>query len=261
DTACFHPADFENIRFLIEASAFCSHNHEFSAACELFFILLRRFRRQDIRHGNAAQQCFGQPLLGDALGKTEERLAYGIEHNSTLLECIPRTLQAKVIWFVQRAHEARKEEVKADERILKMDIGLLFLRLHRMDAGTYFCQTVEHSIVHTVRKITLEVVEEERVDYMFNRDYEEDLAQKMPCPAQSGISHGSRPWYKEFLQLIGYSNFQRVEEYCEKVWCTDKKRKKLKMTPSKWKYANPQEKKARIKSEHYRVPRHTQAGS
>lgn len=152
-------------------------------------------------------------------------------------------------------------QVKADERILKMDIGLLFLRLHRMDAGTYFCQTVEHSIVHTVRKITLEVVEEERVDYMFNRDYEEDLAQKMPCPAQSSISQGSKPWYKEFLQLIGYSNFQRVEEYCEKVWCTDKKRKKLKMTPSKWKYANPQEKKARIKSEHYRVPRHTQANS
>ncbi|KAG8142540.1 hypothetical protein E2320_005760 [Naja naja] len=220
----------------------------------------RRFRRQDVRHGNAAQQCFGQQLLGDASGKAEERLVYGIEHNSTLLECIPRTLQAQVIWLVQRAHEARKEEVKADERLLKMDIGLLFLRLHRMDAGMYFCQTVEHSIIHTVRKITLEVVEEERVDHMFSKDYDEELAQKTPCPAQSSISHGSKPWYKEFLQLIGYSNFQRVEEYCEKVWCTDKKRRKLKMTPSKWKYANPQEKKARIKSEHYRVPRHTQMG-
>uniref|UniRef100_A0A670ZPQ3 Semaphorin 3E n=2 Tax=Pseudonaja textilis TaxID=8673 RepID=A0A670ZPQ3_PSETE len=220
----------------------------------------RRFRRQDVRHGNAAQQCFGQQGNGDASGKVEERLVYGIEHNSTLLECIPRTLQAQVIWLVQRAHEARKEEVKADERLLKMDIGLLFLRLHRTDAGMYFCQTVEHSIVHTVRKITLEVVEEERVDRMFSKDYEEELAQKTPCPAQSSLSHGSKPWYKEFLQLIGYSNFQRVEEYCEKVWCTDKKRKKLKMTPSKWKYANPQEKKARIKSEHYRVPRHTRMG-
>uniref|UniRef100_A0A8C6XMX2 Semaphorin 3E n=1 Tax=Naja naja TaxID=35670 RepID=A0A8C6XMX2_NAJNA len=73
----------------------------------------RRFRRQDVRHGNAAQQCFGQQLLGDASGKAEERLVYGIEHNSTLLECIPRTLQAQVIWLVQRAHEARKEEVLA----------------------------------------------------------------------------------------------------------------------------------------------------
>lgn len=215
----------------------------------------RRFRRQDVRHGNAAQQCFGQQFIGEVLEKTEERLVYGIEYNSTLLECTPRTLQAKVIWFVQRAHETKKEEVKTDERIIKMDLGLLFLKLHRLDAGTYFCQTVEHSIVHTVRKITLEIVEEERVDEMFSKDYEEEISHKMPCPMQSNIPQVSKPWYKEFLQLIGYSNFQRVEEYCEKVWCTDKKRKKLKMSPSKWKYANPQEKKARIRPEHYRLPR------
>ncbi|NWY43756.1 SEM3E protein, partial [Sylvia atricapilla] len=223
----------------------------------------RRFRRQDVRHGNAAQQCFGQQFIGNLfthlqiafLEKTEERLVYGIEYNSTLLECTPRTLQAKVIWFVQRAHEAKKEEVKTDDRIIKMDLGLLFLKLHRLDAGTYFCQTVEHSIVHTVRKITLEIVEEERVDEMFNKDYEEEIPHKMPCPMQSSIPQASKPWYKEFLQLIGYSNFQRVEEYCEKVWCTDKKRKKLKMSPSKWKYASPQEKKARGRPEHYRLPR------
>ncbi|KAG8508430.1 Semaphorin-3E, partial [Galemys pyrenaicus] len=217
----------------------------------------RRFRRQDVRHGNAAQQCFGQQFVGHALDKTEERLAYGIENNSTLLECTPRSLQAKVIWFVQKGRDTRKEEVKTDDRVVKMDLGLLFLRVRKMDAGTYFCQTVEHSFVHIVRKITLEVVEEERVEEMFNKDYEEDGPHKMPCPVQSSIPQGAKPWYKEFLQLIGYSNFQRVEEYCEKVWCTDKKRKKLKMSPSKWKYTNPQEKRLRPKAEHYRLPRHT----
>lgn len=148
-------------------------------------------------------------------------------------------------------------QVKTDDRVVKMDLGLLFLRVRRMDAGTYFCQTVEHGFVHTVRKIILEVVEEERVEEMFHKDYEEDGPHKTPCPAQSSVPHGAKPWYKEFLQLIGYSNFQRVEEYCEKVWCTDKKRRKLKMSPSKWKYANPQEKKLRAKAEHYRLPRHT----
>nr|XP_023494864.1 semaphorin-3E isoform X1 [Equus caballus] len=248
----------------------------------------RRFRRQDVRHGDAAQQCFGQQFVGDALDKTEERLAYGIENNSTLLECTPRSLQAKVMWSVQKGHDTRKEEeykaqgkiwngkrcvrdiskkviikfveiikVKTDDRVVKMDLGLLFLRVRKMDAGTYFCQTVEHSFVHTVRKVTLEVVEEERVEEMFHKDYEEDGPHKMPCPAQSSIPQGVKPWYKEFLQLIGYSNFQRVEEYCEKVWCTEKKRKKLKMSPSKWKYANTQEKKLRPKAEHYRLPRHT----
>lgn len=45
------------------------------------------------------------------MDRTEERLAYGIESNSTLLECTPRSLQAKVIWFVQKGREMRREEV------------------------------------------------------------------------------------------------------------------------------------------------------
>lgn len=50
-------------------------------------------------------------VVGDALDRTEERLAYGIESNSTLLECTPRSLQAKVVWFVQKGRDVRKEEV------------------------------------------------------------------------------------------------------------------------------------------------------
>ncbi|KFO37545.1 Semaphorin-3E [Fukomys damarensis] len=184
----------------------------------------RRFRRQDVRHGNAAQQCVGQQFAGDALDKTEEHLAYGIENNSTLLECTPRSLQAKVIWLVQKGHETGREEVRTDDRVLKVDMGLLFLRLRSSDAGTYFCQAVEHGFVHTVRSLVLDVLEERGV-------------QAMPA---------ARPWYKEFLQLIGYSNFQRVEEYCEKVWCGERKRRKLKMSPSKWKLAGPREKRPRL---------------
>ncbi|XP_075455673.1 semaphorin-3E isoform X2 [Ascaphus truei] len=217
----------------------------------------RRFRRQDVRHGNAAQQCLGQQFKGETLEKTEEQTVYGVEHNSTLLECMPRSLQSKVIWFVQRTHETRKEEVKTDDRKIKTDFGLLFLKLHRTDAGVYFCQTVERTFVHIIRKMTLEIVEEERVDEMFNKEEEEEAVPKMPCPVQSSVPHASKAWYKEFLQLIGYSNFQRVEEYCEKVWCTDKRRKKLKMAPNKWKYGNPQERKSRVRSEHHRIPRHT----
>uniref|UniRef100_UPI001A9EAF64 semaphorin-3E n=1 Tax=Ictidomys tridecemlineatus TaxID=43179 RepID=UPI001A9EAF64 len=207
-----------------------------------------RFHHCDMYGSACADCCLARDPYCAWDGISCSRLAYGIENNSTLLECTPRSLQAKVIWFVQKGRETRKEEVKTDDRVVKMEMGLLFLRVRKSDAGIYFCQTVEHSFVHTVRKITLEVVEEERVEEMFNKDYEEDGPHKMPCPAQSSIPQGMKPWYKEFLQLIGYSNFQRVEEYCEKVWCTDKKRKKHKMSPSKWKYANPQEKKLRSKS-------------
>lgn len=101
--------------------------------------------------------------------------------------------------------------VKTDDRVVKMDLGLLFLRVRRMDAGTYFCQTVEHSFVHTIRKITLEVVEEERVEEMFNKDFEDDRLHKMPCPAQSIIPRGTKPWYKEFLQLIAIATSREEE--------------------------------------------------
>lgn len=146
--------------------------------------------------------------------------------------------------------------MKAGERVILTDYGLLFLKLHRTDAGVYFCQTIEHSFVHVIRKINLEVVEEERVDEMFHKEEDEEpVIQKMPCPVQASIPQPSKPWYKEFLQLIGYSNFQKVEEYCEKVWCTDKRRKKLKTPQNKWKYVQQQERRSRGKVDNHRMPR------
>ncbi|XP_043944288.1 semaphorin-3E [Protopterus annectens] len=218
----------------------------------------RRFRRQDVRHGDVAQQCYGQIVHGEMYNKTEESLVYGIENNSTLLECIPRSLQAKVLWFVQKNPDTRKQELKADDRVLKTNLGLLFLKLKRADAGSYFCQTVEHKFTDTIKKINLEILEEDRLEEMFHKEEDEEIHQRTQCSPQTTTNQGTKPWYKEFLQIIGYNNFQRIEEYCEKVWCSDKKRKKLKMLPTKWKNPSHQDKKnTRTKAEHYRMPRHT----
>ncbi|MBN3296828.1 SEM3E protein, partial [Amia calva] len=217
----------------------------------------RRFRRQDVRHGNAIQLCSGQNRNEDESQKAAVAMVYGVEHNSTLLECTPRSLKAKVLWFLQGSPDIRKDEVKTDERIVKTEHGLLFLKLRKTDEGTYLCQTVENGFSNTVVKITLEVLEEDRIEEMFNREEEDETHQKTPCPAPPGIPQSSsRTWYKEFLQLIGYSNFHKVEEYCEKVWCTDKKRKKLKAMQPKWKYSNLPEKRGKIRAEHHRMPRH-----
>ncbi|XP_063093534.1 semaphorin-3E isoform X2 [Cavia porcellus] len=206
----------------------------------------RRFRRQDVRHGNAAQQCVGQQFAGDALDKTEEHLAYGIENNSTLLECTPRSLQARVIWFVQKGREARREEVQTDDRVLQVDLGLLFLRVRRSDAGTYICQAVEHGFVHTVRRLVLDVVDERSVRDVFRGDAG---PRKAPCPAPGSVAP-AKPWYKEFLQLLGYGGFRRVEQYCEQVWCAERRRRKLRLAPPAWK-----EPRLRAKAEPHRRPR------
>lgn len=43
--------------------------------------------------------------IGDQWHRAEERLVYGVESNSTLLECVPRSLQARVLWFFQSGDE------------------------------------------------------------------------------------------------------------------------------------------------------------
>uniref|UniRef100_A0A8C7REK4 Sema domain, immunoglobulin domain (Ig), short basic domain, secreted, (semaphorin) 3E n=1 Tax=Oncorhynchus mykiss TaxID=8022 RepID=A0A8C7REK4_ONCMY len=189
----------------------------------------RRFRRQDVRHGNAVQLCNGLQIDGQS--GAEERQVYGVENNSTLLECTPRSLQARVLWYIQRGPD--REKVRGDESVVITTHGLLFLILRIGDAGMYVCQTVEHGYVHTLLRITLHVLGGERVT---------------PGPT-------SRLWYKEFLQLIGYRDTQRLEEYCERVWCSEKRRRKTKL-----RYTQPLgrgERRARGRGEPHRTPRHT----
>ncbi|KAG7261479.1 hypothetical protein CRUP_032527, partial [Coryphaenoides rupestris] len=189
----------------------------------------RRFRRQDVRHGNAVQLCNGLQIDDQQHGLAEERWVYGVETNSTLLECTPRSLQARVLWFRQQGEE--QHELQASERVVPTTHGLLLLRLRSSDAGVYVCQTAEHGYVHALLRVTLVVLTGERVGAAADGDGEKAAA--AACPSSSSSSSSgppraaasaavpppgphSRVWYKEFLQLIGYGDAQRVEEYCER---------------------------------------------
>ncbi|XP_029455360.1 semaphorin-3G isoform X1 [Rhinatrema bivittatum] len=220
----------------------------------------RRFRRQDIRNGNPVHQCLDQNLSVEDLDSTEEKVLYGMEQNSTFLECIPKSPQAMVQWYVQRPHSDRRDEVKTDERIVKTEQGLLFRKIFRLDSGTYYCKTMEHGFAQTITKIMLEVVESEQLDDLFQRENEEEGGQhRIPCmmPAHQRQPQGQRAWFKDIMQLIGYANLQRVEEYCERVWCSDKQRKKSKPAKSKNALSSENGKKGRSKlhSERNRMPR------
>lgn len=39
---------------------------------------------------------------------------YGMEHNSTILECLPKSPQASVRWFLQRPEDERADLVSED---------------------------------------------------------------------------------------------------------------------------------------------------
>lgn len=151
--------------------------------------------------------------------------------------------------------------------------GLLFLRVRSSDAGMYVCQTVEHGYVHTLLRISLHVLRGERVEAAINKaNGGEGEKAAAPCHSSMSLPPGpsispralvpssvpgphSRLWYKEFLQLIGYGDAQRVEEYCERVWCSDKKRKK---TKRKYVPAGGEKRgKGRAEENSHRAPRHT----
>uniref|UniRef100_A0A4W5RM76 Sema domain, immunoglobulin domain (Ig), short basic domain, secreted, (semaphorin) 3bl n=1 Tax=Hucho hucho TaxID=62062 RepID=A0A4W5RM76_9TELE len=225
----------------------------------------RRYRRQDIRHGNPALQCMDQNLSVEELDVTEDRVVYGTENNSTFLECIPRSPQATVTWLLQR--DDRKEEVKLDDRVMRMEQGLLFRRVFRQDEGVYVCLSREHGFTQTLTRLSLEVLQGDTLSELLARDdapLDGPLGVKgyrswPPCHAYRStnpLSH-PRPWFKDIMQLIGPSNLPHVEEYCERMWCNDKLRRKHKSMLDKYRQAQDSARKTRNKGsgERNRTPR------
>ncbi|KAJ0036635.1 hypothetical protein NQD34_005312 [Periophthalmus magnuspinnatus] len=227
----------------------------------------RRYRCQDIRHGNPVLQCVDQNM-SEEMDVPEERVVYGTEHNSTFLECIPRSPQASVSWLVQR--EDRKEEVKLDERVMVTEHGLLFRHLFHQDEGLYICRSREHGFTQTLSRLNLEVLPADTVDELMQRDSHPDYKDRSglgyrpwtPCNTYTrGSSTGqigqSRTWFKDIMQLIGPANLPHVEEYCERMWCNDKLRRKHKSMLEKYRQAQDSARKARSKSvsERNRTPR------
>ncbi|MGH0183519.1 UNVERIFIED_CONTAM: hypothetical protein FKN15_012455 [Acipenser sinensis] len=218
----------------------------------------RRFRRQDIRNGNPVHQCLDQNLSVEDLDSAEEKVVYGTENNSTFLECVPKSPQATVTWFVER--DDRRDEVKTDERMIRTEQGLLFRKVFRHDEGVYVCQSQEHGFAQTLLRISLEVLRGETLVELFNKEggagEERAGYRPLPCHTQRATPHG-RSWFKDIMQLIGPSNLPRVEEYCERVWCSDKQRRKHKAMLNKYKLAQESGRKARNKGsgERHRIPR------
>ncbi|KAK2515302.1 hypothetical protein Q9966_015442 [Columba livia] len=70
----------------------------------------RRARRQDVKYGDPVAQCWD---VEDSISHetADEKVIFGIEFNSTFLECIPKSQQASIRWYIQRSGEEHREEV------------------------------------------------------------------------------------------------------------------------------------------------------
>ncbi|NXB83428.1 SEM3G protein, partial [Vidua chalybeata] len=223
----------------------------------------RRHRRQDAHHGNPAHQCLDQNLTVDDFESVKEKVLYGAEDNSTFLECMPRSPQASVQWFVQRPPDEQRDEVKTDERILQTEHGLLFRKLHRHDAGIYYCKTLEHGFTQTVAKTALQVIASEQLAHTFPRGRGDELPHLL-CPEPQLAPQAPKTWFKDIMHLISSPNPRRVEEYCARLWCSSRPHhRKSKLAQAKLVLAGVDVAKkgrtAKAHSERNRVPRQAPA--
>ncbi|XP_062397081.1 sema domain, immunoglobulin domain (Ig), short basic domain, secreted, (semaphorin) 3bl isoform X2 [Sardina pilchardus] len=222
-------------------------------ACVRFASHKRRYRRQDIRHANPAQQCMDQNL-SEELDVVDSRVVYGTENNSTFLECVPRSPQATTSWHLQR--DESTEEVAYDDRVLKMEGGLLFRRVAPSDAGAYVCRSRERGFSQVIARVWLDVLRGDTLTDLMSRDTKH--RPWLPCPAShpgpANRGPSPRSWFKEVLQLIGPQGLPEVEQYCERVWCSDKLRLRRKHKTMMEKYKQAQESARKSRN---RTPRDT----
>uniref|UniRef100_A0AAQ6IC34 Sema domain, immunoglobulin domain (Ig), short basic domain, secreted, (semaphorin) 3D n=1 Tax=Anabas testudineus TaxID=64144 RepID=A0AAQ6IC34_ANATE len=160
----------------------------------------RRARRQDIKHGDPASQCWD----------TDGTVLFGVKSNSTFLECIPKSQQAQIRWYIQRPGSERREEVRLDDRVVHTNRGLLIRSLHASDAGVYICVAQEHThFTHTLLRLTLQLVTHGQLDSKLKLGEEPTV----------DLRHGteSRQRYKDYLRVMS-SPFRSLEEYCDSLW-------------------------------------------
>ncbi|XP_067861124.1 semaphorin-3ab [Heptranchias perlo] len=230
-------------------------------SCSRYFpTAKRRTRRQDIRNGDPLTQCSDQHH-NDNLHEhqnMEEKIIYGVENSTTFLECIPKSQRAMAYWQFQRQNEERKEEIKADDRVIKTEQGLLLRSLQRKDAGIYICQTVEHGFMQTLLKVTLEIIDTEHLEELLHKEDDDSLR---PKESHSIVAPNQKVWYRDFMQLINHPNLNTMDEFCEQVWRRDRRQRKQRPanTPvngNKWKHLQ-ENKKGRNRRTHEseRAPR------
>lgn len=192
----------------------------------------RRSRRQDVRYGDPWSQCQD---LGDGSEEIELKVVYGVENNSTFLECTPASPQARVKWIMQQKHSQSTKELLPDEDIILTKRGLLLQRITSSNAGLYLCTAHEHSFSRTLARYELQVISEQHVTNTRSTHHSD--------PKMGGNYAASSLSYKD-LHLISVSGLT-ADDYCEQLWYREKRRQQ-KLRTLKWKQT-AENRKARVR--------------
>ncbi|NWU26610.1 SEM3D protein, partial [Dyaphorophyia castanea] len=120
----------------------------------------RRARCQDVLKADPLKQCH-DTADGTAAA---EKVVFGVEKNSTFLECLARSPQTTIRWLVRRGEETAPSEVRNSGHFSVLEQGLLIRQLAREDMGTYECQAVERSFSRLLTRYSLRVIRHEAME-------------------------------------------------------------------------------------------------
>ncbi|XP_046903397.1 semaphorin-3D-like [Hypomesus transpacificus] len=199
----------------------------------------RRARRQDVKYGDPWSQCHD---IGDGSESVEVKVIYGVESNSTFLECVAHSQQTSIRWTLQHPQaQTSKELLQSEERLVRLKRGLLVQGLELEDAGLYTCLGQEHSYSKVLARYSLQVIPRHHLTSPGpGRGPGRALADRHSEGLRSQLLQRN---YKE-LQLEGATGLS-VDEYCEQLWYREKRRQQ-KLRTLKWKQS-VESRKARVR--------------
>uniref|UniRef100_A0A8C4WAI1 Semaphorin 3D n=1 Tax=Gopherus evgoodei TaxID=1825980 RepID=A0A8C4WAI1_9SAUR len=188
----------------------------------------RQARCQDALKTDPVSQC--QDTTAEVIA-AEEKLVFGVENNSTFLECLARSPQTAIRWLVQRSRE-----VRTGDRFSILEQGLLIRQLAREDAGVYQCQAVEHSFSRPLMHYSLRVIGHEAMGAKQSKGAEEGGSHLSAMPVQLQ--------YKGYPRNLGAPGTS-LDEYCNVLRHQDRQRQKA-WNP-KWQQHPLESKKGRVR--------------
>lgn len=185
--------------------------------CSRFFpSSKRRARRQDVKHGDPWSQC---PITEHDPGSVEVKQVYGVEGNSSFLECWSRSGQAEIRWTLQQ-NQNPELPLTDDDRRLLLKRGLLLHRLDPTDAGVYSCSAHEQNYVQLQARYRLHVLPQHGLQ----------PAGRLQPGLHPGLQPGLQPHRNSWPNpLRSYKDLQmgdslNVDQYCEQLWYREKRR-------------------------------------
>ncbi|OWK56013.1 Semaphorin-3D [Lonchura striata] len=197
----------------------------------------RRARCQDVLKSDPLSQC-----QDTAEGRAAvEKVVFGVEKNSTFLECLARSPQVTIRWLVRRGEETAPSEVRNNGHFLVLEQGLLIRQLSREDVGTYECQAVERSFSRLLSRYSLRVIRHEATElppYKRSRAVEPGGTHQSPRP-RIDLHPGS----KGFPRALGAPGTS-LDAYCNALRLQERQRQRA---WHKWQHPSPDSKNGRVR--------------